>query len=442
MTVTVPRVAQYARFSSTNQREESLDAQIRAMDKYCKDNKWQVVAVYQDAALSGTNSNRPEFLKMIEDSAKDMFDIVLVHKLDRFSRDRYDSAIYKRKLKNNHVTLCSVLERIDDSPESILMESLIEGMSEFYSKNLARETLKGMNENGHNCKHNGGIPPLGYDLSEDKKLIINTKEAEAVKLIYEMFDSGEGYTEIINTLNESGYRTKKGNLFGKNSLFEILRNEKYTGTYVFNKVAGKDSRGKRNGLRLKDNSEIIRVPGGCPQIISKQLYDRVQYRKLKNKSRAGSYHSKEFYLCSGKIRCGYCNSAMSGNRHCCGRNKTRLVTYRCCNVKNKCSNKEINKDYLDVWVSDIIESKILNKPALKRIIRKLNRYTEEYNRKYDDTVQNLKDELAEVNSSLANINAAIEKGIFNDGILQRSAELEEKRFELSLKLGRQFFWNL
>ena len=168
--LSIPKVAQYARFSSDNQRSESIDAQIRAMNQFCKQNHWQVVSTYTDEARSATTDNRPQFQQMIADSGKGLFDIVLVHKLDRFSRDRYDSAIYKKKLKKNHVKLCSVLERMDDSPESIMMEAVLEGMSEYYSKNLAREVMKGMNETALQCKHTGGCPPLGYDLDENRHL--------------------------------------------------------------------------------------------------------------------------------------------------------------------------------------------------------------------------------------------------------------------------------
>ena len=191
----IPKVAQYARFSSDNQRSESIDAQIRAMNQFCKQNHWQVVSTYTDEARSATTDNRPQFQQMIADSSKGLFDIVLVHKLDRFSRDRYDSAIYKKKLKKNHVKLCSVLERMDDSPESIMMEAVLEGMSEYYSKNLAREVMKGMNETALQCKHTGGCPPLGYDLDENRHLVINEQEAQAVRIIFQMFADGYGYSE-------------------------------------------------------------------------------------------------------------------------------------------------------------------------------------------------------------------------------------------------------
>ena len=118
------RVACYARYSTNMQREESIAAQIRAMKNYCEVNGWTIIRIYVDEAKSATTDRRPNFQKMIADSSKKEFDIVLVHKLDRFSRNRYDSAIYKYKLRKNNVRLCSVLERIDDTPESIILESI------------------------------------------------------------------------------------------------------------------------------------------------------------------------------------------------------------------------------------------------------------------------------------------------------------------------------
>src|SRR5699024_7570062 len=163
----------YARFSSDNQREESISAQIRAINEYAKNNNILMINTYIDEARSATTDDRPQFQRMIKDSANKSFDYVIVHKLDRFSRDRYDSAIYKRTLKNNGIRVLSVLENLDSSPESIILESVLEGMSEYYSKNLAREVKKGMKENALKCKFNGGTPPLGYDINKDKEYVIN-----------------------------------------------------------------------------------------------------------------------------------------------------------------------------------------------------------------------------------------------------------------------------
>ena len=130
------KAAIYARYSSDNQREESIEAQVRAIKEYADKNGIIITKVYTDEAKSATTDNRPKFLEMIKDSEFRLFDAVIVHKLDRFSRDRYDSAYYKRVLKKNGVRLISVLEHLDDSPESIILESVLQGMAEYYSKNL------------------------------------------------------------------------------------------------------------------------------------------------------------------------------------------------------------------------------------------------------------------------------------------------------------------
>ena len=429
--LSIPKVAQYARFSSDNQRNESIDAQIRAMNQFCKQNHWQVVATYTDEARSATTDNRPQFQQMIADSGKGLFDIVLVHKLDRFSRDRYDSAIYKKKLKKNHVKLCSVLERMDDSPESIMMESVLEGMAEYYSKNLGREVMKGMNETALQCKHTGGCPPLGYDVAEDKHLVINPHEAEAVKIIFQMFAEGYGYTAIIRHLNENGYHTKRGLPFGKNSLYEILSNEKYTGVFVFNKAAAKFD-GKRNNHCYKKDGDVIRIEHGCPQIVSEELFQQVQQRKQKNKHDAGRYHGKEFYLLTGCVFCGICGKRMQGNLRFSGRNKSRLCTYRCNTPRLACKNKEINKDYLDSYVDQMLWEKLFQPKSLRKAVTAVNRFVTTYNNGYEDNFTQTEAELRQVNKALSNITRAIEKGVFTDSLLERAEQLEQQKIKLEL----------
>lgn len=435
MSIMIHRVAQYARFSSDNQRTESIDAQLRAMNQFCKQQHWQVVATYTDEARSATTDNRPQFQQMIADSGKGIFDIVLVHKLDRFSRDRYDSAIYKKRLKKNNVQLCSVLERIDDSPESIMMESVLEGMAEYYSRNLGREVMKGMKETALQCKHTGGCPPLGYDVGEDRRLFINQHEAEAVKAIFEMFAEGYGYSAIADYLNEHGYTTKRGHIFAKNSLYEILKNEKYTGVFVFNRAAAK-SDSKRNNHAYKTNDNIIRVPGGCPAIISKHLFEKVQRIKAKNRRNTGRYHSKEFYLLTGKVFCGVCGKRIQGNLRFSGERKNRLCTYRCDEPKQICKNKENNKDYLDAYVADLLRQKIFNKAALRRRINAVNKYIASYNAEFDEHYESIKTELDEVTVALSNITVAVEKGVLTDAIIERSEALEQRRNALQSQLAK------
>ena len=219
---------------------------------------------YIDEAKSATTDERTNFQNMITDARLGHFKVILVHKFDRFARNRYDSAIYKKKLKEMGIKLVSITQQLDDSPESAILEAVIEGMDEYYSRNLAREAMKGLKENARKCLHNGGIPPLGYVVTEDKKYLIDENEAIIVRLIFEMYAKGFGYNQILNELNRLGYKTKVGHVFSKNSLHDILRNEKYNGVYIFNRSASK-ANGKRNNHKNKDASEVIRIPKGMPR---------------------------------------------------------------------------------------------------------------------------------------------------------------------------------
>ena len=177
----VIRAALYARFSSDNQRNESIDAQVRAIKEFANSNNIVIVSEDIDRAKSATTDDRPEFQRMIEDSGKGNFQLLIVHKLDRFARNRNDSIAYRMKLQRNKVALLSILEPFDeDRPETILLQSVIEGMNEFYSRNLAREVRKGLKENALKCKHTGGLPPLGYDVDKNTRLIVIISTTRAV----------------------------------------------------------------------------------------------------------------------------------------------------------------------------------------------------------------------------------------------------------------------
>lgn len=221
-----PKAVLYARFSSDNQREKSIEAQLRAMHDYCKRNGIVVIHEYCDRAKSATTDDRPEFLKMVAAAKTGDFDFAIVHKLDRFSRNRYDSAFYKRELKKNGVPLLSVLEQMDDSPESIILESVLEGMSEYYSKNLAREVMKGMRESAMACRYVGGWISYGFQVDKDThKYVIDEYEAEAVRIMFRDVANGCGYNVVLKKLNTMGYRTRLGNTFSKETMYEMLRNE-------------------------------------------------------------------------------------------------------------------------------------------------------------------------------------------------------------------------
>ena len=275
---------------------------------------------------------------------------------------------------------------------------------------------------------------MGYDLDENKKLVKNPQEAEAVKIIFQMFADGHGYTAIINYLNEHGYKTKRDCLFGKNSLYEILANEKYTGVFVFNKSAAKTD-GKRNNHAYKTSDKVIRIEGGCPAIVSKKLFEKVQRIRERNRRNTGQYHAKEFYLLTGKVFCGVCGKRIQGNLRFSGERKNRLATYRCTTLRKICNNKENNKDYLDVYVVELLREKIFNKTALRRKLKAVNAYIQKYNTEFDEHYQDTENELNQVIAGLANITEAVEKGVLTDALIERSEVLEQQRNELQAQLA-------
>ena len=156
----------YARYSSDNQREESIEGQIRENTAYAQKNGIDIVGTYIDRAYSAKTDNRSEFQRMIKDSAKKGFDVVIVWKLDRFSRNRYDSARYKAMLRKNDVKVVSATESISDGAEGIILESVLEGMAEYYSADLAEKVSRGMTENALKCRFSGGNIPFGYMISQ------------------------------------------------------------------------------------------------------------------------------------------------------------------------------------------------------------------------------------------------------------------------------------
>lgn len=423
----------YARYSSDSQREESIDAQIRAITDYAEKNNIQIVKAYTDEARSATMDNRPGFLQMVRDSSLGLFDLAIVHKLDRFARNRYDSAFYRRELKKNGVRIVSVTENLDGSPESIILESVLEGMAEYYSKNLAREVMKGMRETAYQCKHTGGRPPLGYDVGPDRKYVINPMESRAVRLIFGMHADGAGYSEILSRLKRDGHRTQTGRLFGKNSLHDILKNEKYRGVYIFNRSAKKKD-GKRNHHRSKDNDEIIRIEGGMPRIIDDETWEKVRARM--ESKRKGARSAKEVYLLSGLIFCGKCGGAMTGNRRRAGRNKDLYVSYECSTRKRTkgCDMRAINRDYVEGIVIDHLEENIFSPEAMDKLVVKIADYAEAQNEEITRDIKLFTNRLTGVQTEMNNIVNAIAAGMMHPSMKGKMDDLEAKKASITVSL--------
>lgn len=429
------KAAIYARFSSDNQRDESIDAQVRACLEYAKQRGIEIVHIYQDKALTATSDKRPDFQRMIQDGEAGRFEAVLIHKLDRFSRDRYDHAYYKQRLKKAGVVLISVLENLDNTPESIILESVLEGMSEFYSKNLAREVKKGMYETALQCKHNGGKPPLGYDLDSERRYIINEQEADAVRLIFQLYASGHGYNTIVDKLREQGYTSKQGGYIGKNSIHDILKNEKYAGVYTFGKTTGGKS-GPRNSHSPAPN--MLRVPGGVPAIIDQETWDKVQDKM--NSRKCGAFKAKRLYLLSGKIICGQCGGAMVGESTRNKRGESHYY-YVCSTRKRKkiCTKKGISCQKIEHLVITSLEKRIFNRKNIQTLAQLVYDMQFANQTTADQQIATLERQIAKTETKLNNIAAALEQGIVTLTTKQRLIQLEGTLSQLQQELREAQF---
>ena len=407
MIMTTIRAVVYARFSSTNQRSESIDAQKRACYKYISEKGYTPVGDYVDEALTGTNLLRPGFQKLLEDSQKGMFDTVIVHKYDRLSRSVYDTLDVQQQLARYGIRVESVIEPFNDSPEGQLQQIVQLGVSQYYSANLAREVVKGLKENAYKAMHNGGIPPYGFDVDpETKKYVINEKEAEAIRIIFSKIIKGWSYRELAEYLNLLGYRTKIGNKFSANSSFyDLLTNPKYKGEYVFNRSVSKPKQigMKRSHRKNKNEEEIIRIPNGVPAIVDEETFELVQ-KLLKQRRRSkGQHKAKEVYLLTGLVECAECGSAYHGSSRIGGRNKSKYVSYRCSKRKkleNPCKCKEINKTLLDEFVVNQLYTTLLNQTNLQQLHEEINIKLKQKYEDMDQDLPQLQKQLDEVNQKI------------------------------------------
>lgn len=403
----------YVRYSSNNQTEQSIEGQTRVCQEFCKRHNIKIVEVYADRATSASKDieKRVNFLKMIKDSEKDLFDAVVVYKLDRFSRSRYDMANYKYRLKKNGVQLISATENITTDPEGIILESVLEGMAEFYSAELSQKINRGLRESAY--KHNsiGGSIPLGYK-TVDKKLVIDEETAPIVREAFRMYAEGHTVAEICRTFNAKGYKTSKGTRFGKSSFSKIFRNERYIGVYQFHEY---------------------RAENVIPPIIDRKLFDQVQAR-LSAQKPSGTYKAKGVFLLSGKLFCGHCGSRMNGNSNGSG----GYSYYECYGKKNKhkeCTKRNLRKEFIEMVVARDAMA-LLTDENIDLIADTAVRQNV-YEIEATSNIPSIKDRLHETQLSLDNLAKAIEGGQAPETLVKRMVELEKDKKTLETELHKE-----
>lgn len=343
------RAVIYARFSSSRQREESIEGQVRECKYFAEHEGYTILNVYADHAISGRTDERPQFQQMIEDSHKGLFQYIIVYTFDRFSRESYVSAMYKHLLKKNGVRVISAKERTDDSPAGVLMERVFEGFAEYYSLELAQKVKRGLKENALKGKWTSGPVPFGYKRGQDKKLEQDPNTIIYLKQIFEMAANDDKFSDIANYLNRKGVKTTIGGEWNKNSFRRLLTNPVVIGVFRWDDVY---------------------IENYIEPIISKDVFDKVQTR-FKQSTRRGivNVRKSEEYVLTPNIYCGKCGSPMRGIS---GTSKNRkLYYYYECSMhrakKNRCSMPSINRDELEDAIYDKVHE-IMNNPENVRAI--------------------------------------------------------------------------
>ena len=403
----------YARYSSDNQREESIEGQIRECTAYAEKNGITIVKHYIDRAISAKTDNRPEFQQMIKDSDKKLFDIVLVWKLDRFARNRYDSARYKTQLKKNGVKLMSATEIISEGPEGIILESVLEGYAEYYSADLAEKVVRGQTENILKGRCNGGRGTFGYTLDSERKFHIDPLASPFVLESFRKYRDGLTMKEIRDWLNENGIKNPVGGAFTYNSVEHMLKNRRYIGELKFRDVV---------------------VPDAIPPIIPLELFEDVQEKIAKNKKAPARRKAEDDYLLTTKLHCGYCGALMFGES---GTSRTGEVHryYKCATAKKKkgCKKKTVRKQWLEDLVVNQTMQLVRDDAAMESIIAKVM----ELQDKENTNIPLYEKQLRDAESGIQNMLNAIQAGILTSSTKERLEQLEETKRELEARIAEE-----
>ena len=341
----------YARFSSSGQREESIEGQLRVCKDYAERNGYQIVGEYIDRAISGRSDDRPDFQRMISDARTGGFKYVLVYKLDRFARNRYDSAIYKVQLKKYGVKVISCMENIGDNPESIILEAVLEASAEYYSIDLSQKVKRGLTENARKGYYLNGFPPIGYKLV-DKHLIPDPDVALHITWAFKAYADGMLKKDIVEELNARGVRSRKGGLLTASSLQTVFKNEKYLG--ILDQL----------GYRFENCHEPL---------IDKETFDKVQDMIKSNQHYGARTRANTPYLLTGKLFCGMCGSPMRGVSGT-GRNGKIWYYYSCKGRKEKhCKKRHENKDFIEWYVCEQTVQLILQPDVIRKVASEMVR---------------------------------------------------------------------
>lgn len=397
----------YARYSSHNQREESIEQQIEECSAFARANDIQITDVYSDEAVSGKTDQRTAFQRMMRDAEKRKFEVVVAYKSNRIARNMLNALLYESKLDKYGIETFYAKEEFGNTASGRFALRTMMNVNQFYSENLAEDVKRGMRDNAEKCKVNGSIA-FGYRKGDDGRYEIDPERAEIVREVFDKVLHNVPVVEIADSINARGWKTRQGNAFNKSSFVRMLRNELYVGVY------------KHSGVRVED---------GVPAIVDRATFDAVQQKlaeRLPN-------HRNVDYLLTGKLYCGDCGSPMVGT---CGtsHNGTRYSYYICQGRKpHGCKKKNEPKDDLELIVARYTRDIVLQDEFISWLADSAVEFQKQAVEQ--SGLGRLKREKAEKEKAVSNILTAIEQGIFTSSTKDRLLELEAEIARLTSEIA-------
>lgn len=405
----------YARFSSDRQTEASIDAQVRACKEYAAAHGLKIIGVYADEAISGKGSktaSRKQYQKMLREAEKGLFHTILIHKYDRIARNLGEHVNLEKRLSDMGVALIATAQDFGTSNESKIIRTLMWSLSEYYIDNLADETKKGHRETALKGLHNGGYPPFGYDVV-NQKYVVNEFEAVYVRKMFQAALNRTGFTELLQEMEERGIKGKRGKPIKYTQIYEILRNEKYTGVYTYSEHEEK----KRAARRSKPHA--IRIEHAFPAIIDKSTFEEVQ-KIMDERKQTGK---KANYLCSGLVYCS-CGAKMHA-----AKSERKGHTYYYFSCSKRCGNPAIRMEKVDKAVLSYLHDILSSKNQLK-IADALRNYKEGKGQRIEDFKAIIRRKIAEKESQHEALLSNLSTGMLPPSVVadvgERMKELKEE----------------
>lgn len=390
------RAVIYARYSAgPNQTDVSIEGQEKICGQYISRQGYSYAGMYADRHISGRTDKRPRFQQMVDDARSGAFDVVVVYSLDRFSRDKYDSAIYKKVLREHGVVVESASESIPDGPEGILFEGMLEAMAEYYSAELSKKIRRGIDVKASKGLSVGGPTPFGYVL-QDGRYEKDPKAAPHVREVFERYAAGATFADCGRYLTGLGFTTAKGKPFSSGTIRKMLSNKKYAGYYVY---AGAE------------------IEGGMPQLVPEDLFYKVQKKMKKNKP----HKPRGDFALTGKLIHGPCGSWMRGTS---GTGKSGAVHYY-----YKCpegDRRPVPRDQIEHAVAQHVRELLSSPEALDRLVDKLLTYQREELRS-DARVAALTENLKDADRAVEKLVDAVCEGRATPALYDRLEALEADR---------------